>query len=142
MALNLKVLLRVKRLLCQRLVRSKAQSELTGLERGRHALHNPAYRRKIKLPDGTEGDEVDIRAYANNVGRIENTVGNEVKAARVTAEAVIDVGDTASLSRRFSQLVEIPAVAKWLWASLVAAMHLGLHGRKAQDFVLSSGPCW
>ena len=48
---------------------------------------------------------MDIRAYAKDAGRKENTIGNEVKAARVAA-VVTDIGDVSS---RFSQLVEIHA---------------------------------
>jgi hypothetical protein len=42
---------------------------------------------------------LDIRSYARNSGRKENTVGNEVKAARVAA--VTDIGD--DLGQRFSR---------------------------------------
>jgi ParB-like chromosome segregation protein Spo0J len=71
------------------LLTSNAQGELSALERGMHALRSG----------------MEIRAYAADVGRKENTVGNEVKAARV-ASYVTDIGD---LWKRFSQLVEIHA---------------------------------
>src|SRR4051794_27676530 len=71
------------------LATSNAQGELSPLERGMHALNSG----------------MDIRAYAKDAGRKENTIGNEVKAARVAA-VVTDIGDVSS---RFSQLVEIHA---------------------------------
>src|SRR5829696_3024036 len=50
------------------LVRSNAQSELTSLERGRHALQSG----------------LDIKAYADQVGRPRQTVSDEVQAAKVS----------------------------------------------------------
>ena len=58
---------------------------------------------------------MDVKAYAASVGRAQRTVANEVWAAEVAA--VADVGNES-----FSQLVEIHAAPKWLWAALVNAM--------------------
>jgi ParB family chromosome partitioning protein len=85
------------------LVLNNAQGELTALERGMHALHSG----------------MDVKAYADGVGRARKSVSNEVLAARV-ADAVADVGH--GLSAHFSQLIEIHAAPKWLWAALVSHM--------------------
>ena len=68
------------------LATSNAQSELSPLERGLHALRSG----------------MDVKAYAASVGRKQQTVSNEVCAAKV-AEACPDIG--AEASARFSQLV-------------------------------------
>ena len=83
------------------LATSNAQSEWTALERGRHALRSG----------------LDTKAYAESVGRARQTVDNEIRAARV-AQAVPDIGHATP----FSQLIEIHAALKWLWAALVEAM--------------------
>jgi ParB/RepB/Spo0J family partition protein len=82
------------------LVRSNAQSELTALERGLHALHSG----------------MDVKAYAESVGRKQQSVSNEVLAARVR-EAVPHVG--YELSGYFRHLTEIHAAPRWLWPALV-----------------------
>jgi ParB-like chromosome segregation protein Spo0J len=94
-------------------VTSNAQSELSALERGLHALHSVA-----------DGETLDVKAYAARVGRAGKTVSNEVWAARVVV-AVADVGNRHSLSRHFSQLVEIHAAPAWLWPALAEAMVAG-----------------
>jgi ParB-like chromosome segregation protein Spo0J len=86
------------------LATSVSQSELTALERGMHALRSG----------------IEVKAYAGNVGRKENTVGNEVRAAKVAGSTGTDIG--ADLSRYFSQLVEIHAAPYWLWPSLGSAL--------------------
>jgi ParB/RepB/Spo0J family partition protein len=92
------------------LVTSNAQSELTALERGLHAL------RSVEKPE-----DLDVKAYAERAGRAKErrTVQSEIMAARV-AEAAADIGH--ALSDRFSQLVEIHAAPEWLWPALVEAM--------------------
>jgi ParB/RepB/Spo0J family partition protein len=85
------------------LVRSNAQSELTALERGLHALRSG----------------VDVKAYAESVGRARKTVSDEVLAAKVS-EAVADIRH--DLSGVFSQLVAVHAAARWLWPALVAKL--------------------
>jgi hypothetical protein len=73
------------------------------LERGLHALHSG----------------MDVKAYAESVGRKRDTVQDEVMAARVKVAA----GNvTHDLSARFSQLVAIHAAREWLWPALVEAM--------------------
>ena len=84
------------------LVRSNAQSELTALERGLHALHSG----------------LDAKSYAAGVGRAHTTVHNEVKAARV-ASATVDTDVGIGHAKLFSQLVEIHAAPRWLWPALV-----------------------
>lgn len=83
-----------------------AQSELSPIERGMHALHSG----------------MDVKAYAASVGRVRTTVQDEVKAARV-AEAVTDIRHDEK--PRFAQLVEIHAAPRWIWPSLVAALGAG-----------------
>jgi ParB-like chromosome segregation protein Spo0J len=85
------------------LVTANAQSELTPIERGRHAL----------------GSDMDVKAYAESVGRARTSVQKEVYAAKV-AEGVPDIGH--AISGSFSQLVEIHAAPEWLWSALVSAM--------------------
>jgi ParB/RepB/Spo0J family partition protein len=82
------------------LVKSNAQGELTALERGLHALHSG----------------MDVKAYAESVGRARKTVSDEVLAARV-AEAVAHVRH--DLSGYFRHLTEIHPAPRWLWSALV-----------------------
>jgi hypothetical protein len=79
------------------------QGELTALERGLHALHS----------------SMDIRSYAESIGRKRSVVGNELCAAKV-AEACPDIW--TKIASHFSQLVEIHAAPAWLWPALVDAM--------------------
>jgi hypothetical protein len=81
------------------LVTSNAQSELSALERGKHALHSG----------------MDVKAYSDSIGRARGTVRDEVYAAEV-AEAVSDIRhDTPH-----QLLVAIhPAAPRWLWPALV-----------------------
>jgi ParB-like chromosome segregation protein Spo0J len=85
------------------LVRANAQSELTALERGMHALHSG----------------MDVKAYAEGVGRARSTVHNEVYAADV-ASTVPHMGN--ELSGYYKALVEIHAAPRWLWSALVSRM--------------------
>jgi hypothetical protein len=85
------------------LVRANAQSELTALERGMHALHSG----------------MEVKAYAESIGRARTSVSSEVLAARV-ADAVTHVGH--DLSSHFKALVEIHAAPRWLWPALVEKM--------------------
>jgi protein gp37/ParB-like chromosome segregation protein Spo0J len=85
------------------LVTSNSQSELTAIERGMHALHS----------------EMDGKAYAASVGRKQQSVAQEICAARVF-EAVPNV--RYDVSDRFSQLFVIHAAPSWLWPALVEAM--------------------
>jgi ParB-like chromosome segregation protein Spo0J len=92
------------------LATSNAQSELSPLERGFHALHSVA-----------NPDDLDIRAYAKSVYREkeERSVYSEVAAARV-AKAVAHVCD--DLSGHFRPLVEIHAAPRRQWPDLVKRM--------------------
>ena len=74
--------------------------ELTPIERGMHALKSG----------------MDVKAYAERVGRARTTVQDEVKAARV-ASAVTHVRH--ELPHRL--LAAIHAAPSWLWPALVAA---------------------
>lgn len=85
------------------LASSNAQSELTALEHGLHALKS-----------GMSG-----RAYAESVGHAHRTVADEIAAAEV-AEACADI--RPELGNHFSQLVTIHAAPKWLWPMLVDVM--------------------
>jgi uncharacterized protein YbjT (DUF2867 family) len=67
---------------------------------------------------------MDVKAYAESVGRARSTVHSEVYAAEV-AEAVPDIGND-----RFAQLVEIHAAPEWLWAALVAARACAVSTRR------------
>lgn len=85
------------------LATSNAQSELTPIERGRHAL----------------ASGLDVTAYAASVGRVQITVYHEVYAAEVSL-AVSYVGN-----ENYSQLVAVHAAPRWLWGALVAALVAG-----------------
>jgi ParB-like chromosome segregation protein Spo0J len=84
------------------LVTANAQGELTPIERGRHAL----------------GSSMDVKAYAESVGRAQSTVQQETRAARVAADAHVGI----DLSGQFKTLVEIHGAPTWLWSALVNAM--------------------
>jgi ParB-like chromosome segregation protein Spo0J len=85
------------------LVRANAQGELTALERGMHALHSG----------------MDVKAYAESVGRARTSVHDEVYAAAV-AEVVPHVRN--GLADQFKSLVAIHASPRWLWPALVSRM--------------------
>ena len=62
---------------------------------------------------------MDVKAYAESVGRARTTISSEVRGAAV-ADLVTDIGH--DLSKHFSQLVEIHAAPRWLWSALVGKM--------------------
>ena len=80
-----------------------AQSELSPIERGMHALHSGK----------------DVKAYAASVGRARTTVHDEVYAAEVI-EAVPHMRN--DLTGYFRHLTEIHAAPRWLWPALVSAL--------------------
>lgn len=80
------------------LVRSNAQSELTALERGLHALRSG----------------FSVRDYADRIGRSKSSVQFERQAAEV-ADAVSTRVDSAHARH----LAEIHAAPSWLWPALV-----------------------
>lgn len=86
------------------LVSANAQSELSALERGMHALHS----------------DLDVKAYAANVGRARGSVQNEVYAAEVT-DAVRDIAHER-LAEKVHHLREIHAAPFWLWPAMVAKL--------------------
>ncbi|TGD93711.1 hypothetical protein [Methylobacterium nonmethylotrophicum] len=59
---------------------------------------------------------MDVKAYAESVGRARTSVSNEVLAARV-ADVVTNVGH--DLTGMFVQLRKIHAAPRWLWPALV-----------------------
>jgi hypothetical protein len=69
------------------LATSNAQSELSALEHGLHALRSG----------------MDVRAYAENIGRKFTAVQRDIQAARVAA-ACTDIG--TNTAEHFSQLVD------------------------------------
>jgi hypothetical protein len=79
---------------------------------------------------------MDVKAYAESVGRKHQTVLDEVHAAKVAADTDIRVDGF------FSQLVVIHAAPQWLWAALVAASSWrrwsGRGGRDAEKKILSA----
>ncbi len=76
------------------LVLSNAQSELTPLERGFHALRSP----------------LDGKAYAATVGSAQSTVAKEIQGARVAT----DVHSEIDLSPYVRHLAEIHAAAQFV----------------------------
>lgn len=92
------------------LVTSNAQSELTPLERGLHALG--------ATEKGKHGKSV--RAYADAVGRPERTVSLEVAAARVASSHTR--ANLADLVEHTRHLAEIHAAPRWLWSALVSSL--------------------
>ena len=82
-------------------MRSNTQGELSALERGMHALRRP--------------DGMDVKAYAESVGKPRESVRNEVYAAEVAS--VAHVGH--DLSGYFRHLMEVHAAQRWLCPALV-----------------------
>ena len=62
---------------------------------------------------------MDVKAYAEGVGRARTTVHDEVYAAKV-AEAVPHMRN--EIADRFRHLTEIHCAPRWLWGALVAAL--------------------
>jgi hypothetical protein len=90
------------------LVTSNAQSELSALERGLHALHTTEKGSKLGR---------SVAAYAKEIGRPVATVSWETSAAAVY-EAVSSHEETApNVGAR--HLAEIHAAPRWLWPALV-----------------------
>jgi hypothetical protein len=71
----------------------------TPIERGRHALRS----------------SMDVKAYAESVGRERPSVQTEVEAAGV-ADAVMNVHHDLDLNARWLQLRAIHAAPEWLWS--------------------------
>lgn len=63
---------------------------------------------------------LDGKAYAEGMGRPQQSIAREMCAARV-ASVVPDIG-YGKMVDRFSQLVEAHAAPSWLWPALVKAM--------------------
>jgi ParB/RepB/Spo0J family partition protein len=93
------------------LVTCNAQSGLTALEYGLHALRVTEKHSKLGK---------SINAYAAAIGRPRQSVEMEVYAAEVY-RAVATRGASAPTDRP-RHLAEIHAAPEWLWAALVAAM--------------------
>lgn len=89
------------------LVTSNAQSELTALERGLHALG--------ATEKGSKNGR-SVKAYAESIGRPQRSVQREVEAAKVAR--VSPCGLTA-LVEHTRHLSEIHPAPKWLWPALV-----------------------
>lgn len=85
------------------LVLANTQGELSALERGTHALHSG----------------MDVKAYAEAVGRARSTVHREVYAADVAQAVPISGND---LNRYVTQLAELHAAPSWLWPALAAEL--------------------
>ena len=85
------------------LATSNAQGELSALERGMHALRSG----------------MEVKAYAESVGRKRTTVHDEVYAAEV-AEAVPHMRN--EISDYYRHLTAIHAAPYWLWPHLAPAM--------------------
>lgn len=80
-----------------------AQSELTALERGLHAMHAG----------------MSVRDYAALVGQKPTWTEYQRQAAEVFTQVN---GNAADLTDKTKHLVEIHAARPWLWPALVAAM--------------------
>lgn len=92
------------------LVLSNAQSELTALERGRHAL-------QATTKYGKDGG-LSIAKYAEQVARKLNSVHNEVWAYEVFTESPND----GRLGKYFAHLVAIHAAPREQWAAMAKQM--------------------
>ena len=86
------------------LVLANTQGELHPLEEGKHAAESG----------------LDLKSYAEAVGRARTSVSNEVLAARV-ASVVTNIGH-ADLDARWIALREIHAAPSWLWPALAAEL--------------------
>jgi hypothetical protein len=83
-----------------------AQGELHPLEEGMHALH-------AKAEHG-----IDLKVYADKIGKNEKTLHTKVRAARVADNLDIEI-DVRSC---WSQLAELHPAPRWLWRSLVSRL--------------------
>jgi ParB/RepB/Spo0J family partition protein len=101
------------------LLLSNAQGELSPLERGMHAL--------AATEKGKHGRS--IRAYAEQVGRPERTIYNEVQAAEVAK--VCPQGQISALIQRSKHLCEIHAAPVQCWLAL--ATRLVEHGWTVEE---------
>ncbi len=93
------------------LVLANAQGELSPLERGMHAL--------AATEEGRHGKSV--RAYAKEAGRPEQSVSQEVRAAKV-ANTSRNCGNFAALVDRTRHLCEIHAAPAACWPTLTARL--------------------
>jgi ParB/RepB/Spo0J family partition protein len=93
------------------LVTSNAQSELTALEHGLHALR--------MTEKGKHGKS--ISAYAEAVGRPRQSVQQEVHAAEVYREVAANAATLVPTDQP-RHLAEIHAAPRWFWRALVQAM--------------------
>jgi hypothetical protein len=84
-------------------------------------LHNLSRRPTVRQSGGfsTWKSGLDLKAYAEQAGKVYTTLSTKVKAWRVLS--VTDVSND-DLRDRWYQLAEIHAAPSWLWAALVQAM--------------------
>lgn len=94
------------------LVTCNSQSELSALERGFHALG--------ATEKGKRGKSVN--AYADEIGRPQRTVSQEVNAAEVAEVSACALTSMTVLSDKHRQLAELHSAPRWLWRSLVTQL--------------------
>lgn len=83
---------------------NNVQGELHPLEEGMHAL----------------GSGMDVRTYAEKVGKAKSGIGDRISAASV-AQACPDIR-TSDLAAQWSALVSLHSAPRWLWRALVARL--------------------
>lgn len=83
---------------------NNAQGELHPLEEGMHAL----------------GSGMDVRTYAEKVGKAKSSMGDRISAASV-AQACPDIR-TSDLAAQWSALAAIHLAPRWLWRALVSRL--------------------
>ena len=81
-----------------------AQGELHPLEEGLHALH------------AKQEHKIDLKAYAERVGKNEKTLHTKVRETRVIENLDIEISD---IWRYWSSIAELHSDPRWLWRALV-----------------------
>lgn len=95
------------------LVTSNSQGELSPLEIGLHALHC------VGLSEGGRGKKGGLSAYAERVGKAQNTISELVNAARVVVKVSVD---RYVLHNKTQHLAAIHALPESVWPAAVDAM--------------------
>jgi hypothetical protein len=98
------------------LLLANAQSDLTPLERGRHALMATTKWHR-KRNNGEKDEKASIAAYAASTGALDETVRRQICAYEVFAESHHVVG-----LEYFRHLVVIHAAPRDKWAELAQKM--------------------
>jgi hypothetical protein len=98
------------------LVLANSQSELSGLERGIHAL------KVVEKAKGGRGNKDGLAKHAKQVGCTHQLISREVAAAEVWKTCNHGCGFSPEKIPAARVPAEMHAAASWLWPALVAAL--------------------